>query len=223
MAIFIVPVRNALFPISTRPEVCVPPMIMLKFGLEELMAGAVTEAKATSVVPVIVDVPALIVLLPVDIVVHVTAPHDRVFEPLEKEPVLVIAVHPIVDVDNPPFRLDKADTLSVPVIVAFVDVNVPEFAIETVDNPPFRLDKPLTLIVPVIVVFVEVSVPVFDILIHVNNPPVIDPVPDVNVLLFVVTVVHDNAPPVIDPVPDVNVLLFVLIEFVVRGRLIVTV
>ena len=129
MAIFIAPVRNALFPISIRPEVWVPPMIMLKFGADELMAGAVTEAKATSIVPVIVDVPTLIVLLPVEIEPLVILPHDRVFEPLEKAPVLVIAVHPIVDVDNPPVRLDKSDTLSVPVIVVFVPVSVPVFAI----------------------------------------------------------------------------------------------
>jgi hypothetical protein len=49
------------------------------------------------------------------------------------------------------------------VIVVFVDVNVPEFAIEFVDNPPFRDDKALTPIVPVIVVFVDVNVPELDI------------------------------------------------------------
>ncbi len=55
------------------------------------------------------------------------------------------------------------------------------------------------------------------------DPPDTEDVPAVIVLLLDVIVVHDKAPPVIDPVPDVKVLLFVFIVFVVNGLLIVTV
>ena len=84
MAIFIAPVRNALFPISIRPLVGVPPMIILKLGEELLMAGAVIDVKAVNKVPVIVPVPALILPLldeiaPLVIVPLVILPQLRVF------------------------------------------------------------------------------------------------------------------------------------------------